>query len=86
MGRGRNPSTSETQILLEIFLSRDRAVFGVEIAERVPIGGERVRQILQELESEGLVDKRKVSGRNIYRLTDEGYGQLADELRDAVSQ
>ena len=84
MARGRNASASETRVLLEILLGRDRAVFGVEIAEQLPVGKERSRQLLSELESKGYVEKSKISGRNLYRLTDSGYEHLAEELREIV--
>jgi DNA-binding transcriptional ArsR family regulator len=67
--------------LLEILLCRDRAVFTSEIAEELPLSTTRVGQILSELEEGGLVTRKQVSGRNLYRLSDDGFDQLADELR-----
>ena len=83
MGRGRNPSAPETRVMLEIFaISRDRPAFTNELAEELPIDNERVRQILKELtEDRGWVEKNKVSGRNLYVLTEEGYEHLMEELR-----
>lgn len=85
MGRGRTPSTSETRIMLEVLLVPDRAVFISEIAENVEIGKERVRQICKnDLEPAGLIEVKKVSNRNLIRLTDSGHEQLAEQLRKAI--
>lgn len=84
MPRGRTPSVSNTQILLEILLNRDRAVFADEIATELPVTSERVRQLLEELEDDGHVNISKVSSRNIYRLTRTGHDHLAGELRTAI--
>jgi predicted transcriptional regulator len=85
MGRGRTPQTSKLQVLLEILLVRDRAVFGSEIAENVDVGKERVRQLCASLAEQGYVKINEVSGRKVYRLTDEGYAYLAAELREAIN-
>lgn len=86
MGRGRKPKTTKLNILLEIFLKRDRAVFGSEIAENVDVGKERVRQVCEELNEEGYVEIKVVSGRKLYRLTDHGFEYLGEELRKAINQ
>lgn len=85
MPRGRNPSVTSTQILLEILLNRDRAVFAAEIADELPVTGERVRQKCRDLEADGLVEITKVSSRNIYRLTPDGEAVLATELRELAA-
>lgn len=84
MGRGRKASVSNERLLLEILLNRDRAVFAVEIASNVPVSKERVRQMLAELEEGGYVEKNKISGRNLYRLTDAGFRFLSTELREQI--
>lgn len=84
MGRGRKATVTDTQILLEILLNRDRAVFAGEIAAELPVTSERVRQLLDDLEDEGYVTISKVSSRNIYRLTRAGHDHLASELRAAI--
>ena len=81
MGRGRKSSVSEDRVLLEILLNRDRAVFASEIADELPVGKERVRQILSTAVAEDRVQKESVSGRNLYRLTEEGFNQLSATLR-----
>lgn len=81
MGRGRKSSVSENRVLLEILLNRDRAVFASEIAEELPVGKERVRQILKTAVAEDRVQKESVSGRNLYRLSDNGFDHLAAALR-----
>jgi predicted ArsR family transcriptional regulator len=84
MARGRKPSTSETRVLLELLLTPNRAVFTGEIADELPIDTERVRQIMSDLDDAGYVETKKVSGRNLYRLTDKGHEKLAEELRELV--
>jgi len=86
MGRGRKPKTTKLNILLEILLNRDRAVFGSEIAENVDVGKERVRRLCKELNEDGYVEIKVVSGRKLYRLTDDGLEYLAKELRKAIDQ
>jgi Mn-dependent DtxR family transcriptional regulator len=68
--------------MLEIFAIRDRPAFTKELAEELPIKKERVRQILKRLnEDQDWVEKNKVSGRNLYALTEEGHEHLMEELR-----
>jgi len=86
MGRGRKSTVSEDRVLLEILLNRDRAVFASEIADNLPVGKERVRQILSTAVTENRVQKESVSGRNLYRLTDEGFTRLAATLRSEFDQ
>jgi Mn-dependent DtxR family transcriptional regulator len=84
MGRGRNPSVTSDRLLVELLLHRDRAAFSSEIADRVPVGQERVRQILKELSEQGLVRVDNVSGTNVYRLTDDGFDEVSTLLRDEI--
>jgi len=84
MGRGRTPSVSDTRLLLEILLCRDRAVFGAEIADHVGLSNERVRQRMSELDERDLVETNQVSNRNLYRLTDAGLNDLSEALREIV--
>lgn len=84
MGRGRNPSVTDSRLLLELLLARDRAVFVAELADQVPLTQERVRQLMTDLESRGLVEQNMVSNRNLYRLSDAGLDLLAEDLRDAL--
>jgi Mn-dependent DtxR family transcriptional regulator len=73
--------------MLEIFAIRDRPAFTKELAEELPIDKERVRQILKKLNEErGWVEKNKLSGRNLYRLTEDGQNHLMKELRAALDQ
>lgn len=84
MGRGRDPTVSKIRVMLEILLHQDRAVFGREIADNLPIGLERTSQILKELEKDGCVQIKQVSNRNLYRLTDQGLERLSTKLRDSI--
>lgn len=84
MARGRKSAASDERVLLELLLYTDRAAFGPELAENLPVGDERVRQILSELEEDGFVDISKVGGSNVYRLTDAGFEHLTKYLRDNI--
>ena len=84
MTRGRDPKTSRLRVLLEVALVRDRAAFASEIADHVEIGTQRVRDICRELEERGDLEIAEVSGRKIYRLTDQGLTRLAAETRARI--
>jgi len=84
MTRGRTPSVTADRLLVELLLHRDRAAFSSEIANRVPVGQERVRQILNELSEQGLVCVDNVSGTNVYRLTESGFDEVSALLRDEI--
>lgn len=83
MARGRNRSASDARVLLEILLRDNSTLRYEEIAEELPIEGERTRQILDSLEERGYVDIQQ-HGANFYQLTDEGFEYLKSELRDRV--
>lgn len=83
MGRGRNATASEVRVLLELLLQDDELLRYPDIAENLPIGDERVRQILEDLEDDGYVSIQQ-HGANFYRLTDDGYEHLANELRERI--
>jgi DNA-binding IscR family transcriptional regulator len=85
MSRGQPPKVTENRILLEILLQPDRAVFSGEIADNVDVSRERVRQLLRGLSDNGLVEITDAGNQNVYRLTDDGYAQLADVLRAKIS-
>jgi DNA-binding IscR family transcriptional regulator len=85
MSRGQPPKVTENRILLEILLQPDRAVFSGEIADNVDVSRERVRQLLRGLSDNGLVEITDAGNQNVYRLTDDGYAQLADVLRTKIS-
>jgi len=85
MTRGRDPSVSQTRVLLELLLHPDRAVYTGEVAEYLPVGTERTRQLLAELAADGLIDITDVRGRNVHRLTDAGLNHLRSELRDTIT-
>ena len=67
-------------MLLEIMLQRDRPLFSSDL-EDIDLSRERCRQILRELDDEGLVTSETVGSSNLYYITDDGFEVLADELR-----
>jgi|AKVG01.1.fsa_nt_gi DNA-binding PadR family transcriptional regulator len=71
-------------MLLEIHLNDDGAAFAREIAETLPIGHTRTRQILNEMAESGLVSVRDVADVNIYSLTEQGYDTLVQTLREEI--
>jgi len=81
MTRGRNRSVSDHRLLLEIYIADDGA-FAKEIAEGLPVGVTRTRQMLAELADKGDVRIRSVSDINIYALTDSGHERLVSRLRE----
>jgi predicted ArsR family transcriptional regulator len=84
MPRGRNPEASNERVLLELLIHDDRAVFTAEIAEQLPIDTPRVRQIMAKLVDEGYAEKKTISNRNLYSLTDTGRSHMADHLREML--
>jgi len=80
MTRGRNRSVSDVRMLLEIMLQRDRPLFSNDLDD-IPLSRERCRQILRELDDEGLVTSETVGSSNLYYITDDGFQVLAEELR-----
>jgi predicted ArsR family transcriptional regulator len=83
MGRGRNAAVSDERVLLEILLIRDKLITVEKIATELPIGKERVRQILEELESQGHVEVERAAT-NFYVLDDAGFDALAAHLRAEI--
>jgi len=80
MTRGRSRSVSDVRMLLEIMLQRDRPLFSSDL-EDIDLSRERCRQILRELDDEGLVTSETVGSSNLYYITDDGFQVLAEELR-----
>jgi predicted ArsR family transcriptional regulator len=83
MGRGRNPSVSDERVLLEVLLIDEKLITVQKIASTLPIGEERTRQILEQLESDGDVDVEHAAT-NFYVLTDQGYNRLAAHCREEI--
>lgn len=84
MTRGRDPKVSPLRVLLEVALVPDRAAFAGEIESEVEVSTQRVRDICRDLEARDDLTIDEVSGRKVYRLTDQGRERLARELRDRV--
>jgi len=83
MPRGRNASASNVRVLLEFLLHENNQLFLSDVAATLPVGEERTRQILENLEEEGYIDVNR-SASNLYKLSDEGFEYLARELRERV--
>jgi len=83
MARGRNASASDVRVLLEFLLHENNQLFLSQVAETLPVGQERTRQLLEDLEGEGYVDVNR-SASNLYKISDEGFEYLARELRERV--
>lgn len=83
---GPERKVSDDRLLLELFLADSDSVFAKEIQDNVPletIQGVRDRLNMLVDESE-YVTVRKVSGRNLYTLTDEGREYVLSEVRGSV--
>jgi predicted transcriptional regulator len=85
MTRGRDRSVSDVRLLLEIILQRDRPLFSSDL-ESLPLTKERCRQILRDLDDEGLVTVEVVNGSNLYYITDDGFEVVAEELRARLDE
>jgi hypothetical protein len=82
---GPDRQTSDLRLLLELAV-KDEYAFAREITEMVELTSvQTVRDRLNGLVDEtDHVEMKKVSGSNVYRLTDAGKGRLLDELRDRL--
>lgn len=67
--------------LLELLIRQERAVFAGQLAEELDVTPQTVRNNMDELAEGGYIEKDKVSGRNLYRLTDAGWEYLGERLR-----
>lgn len=71
MARGAPEQVTDEQ-MIEIAGAAQGPSFTVaEVTDRVPIGQERVRQRLMQLEAAGVIQKKKISGTNIFWFTDD---------------
>lgn len=81
MPRGRPQAVDDDRLLIELLIHPDRAVFTPEVADAVDVTNQTIRERMSELEQEGLVEIREVSGGNLYRLSEDGMAYLRELLR-----
>lgn len=81
MPRGRPQSVDDDRLLIELLIHPDRAVFTPEIATAVDVTNQTIRERMDQLESEGLVEIQELSGNNLYRLSEDGMAYLRELLR-----
>jgi len=76
-GPGRQPETSDNEILKAIALHPDPIVTASEIASRVDMTNAGVNQRMPDLVADGLVVRKEVGAHAVvYWLTDKGKQQL----------
>jgi len=82
---GPKKQVSDLRLLLELFVKGEYAL-AAEVHGRVSLDAlQSVRDRLNELEdSTEYVEMKKVSGRNLYRLTDSGEDYVLSEVRARV--
>lgn len=84
---GPKREVSDLRLMLEIYVADDGAQFATQVQENVPLSTvQGVRDRLNEIvEATEYVEMNKISGRNLYRLTDEGKDYVLSELRHRIS-
>ena len=66
MGRGRPKQVSHDEII-DAAKDLDQIIFGTaDIAEEVGLSGNRTRQIMLELEAEGVFSHRSINGTHVF--------------------
>ncbi|WP_181691366.1 MarR family transcriptional regulator [Natronomonas sp. LN261] len=86
MSDGRHDrEVSDERVLLEFLLTSDPALFTSELSENLPITRQRVGQLLNELEQDGLVTSKKASGRRLWWLTTSGKEYIAGIARERLA-
>jgi predicted transcriptional regulator len=82
---GPDREVSDLRLLLELG-AKNELVFAKEIMDMVPLEAvQTVRDRLNELVAQTeYVELKKVSNRNLYRLTESGRQRLLDELRERI--
>jgi len=83
--RGSDRKVSDDRILLEFLLSADPALFTSEVSDPLPLSRQRVNDLLNELEDEGLVASKTASGRRLWWMTRQGHQQVAKEAREKLT-
>lgn len=82
---GPKKKVSDLRLLFELFVSGEHT-FAAEVHDEVGLDAvQSVRDRLNALvEDTGYVEMKKVSGRNLYRLTDAGKAHVLAELRERI--
>jgi len=57
-------------------------VFTSQISDELPVSSQTVRDRMNSLANESLVEIEELDGGNLYRLTDQGLCHIATLLRD----
>jgi predicted ArsR family transcriptional regulator len=83
--RGSDRKVSDDRILLEFLLSADPALFTSEVSDPLPLSRQRVNDLLNELEDEGLVTSKTASGRRLWWMTAKGHEQVVKSARDKLT-
>lgn len=83
---GPKRKVSNLRLMMELYVAEDGAQFATQVQENVPLSTvQGVRDRLNEIvETTNYIEMSKVSGRNLYRLTDEGKSHVLAELRDRI--
>jgi predicted transcriptional regulator len=87
MGRpGPKRSVSDNRLLTEIFIHENNSLFASQVKENVDLSTvQGVRDRLNNIvENTDRLEKDTVSGRNLYRLTDEGTLYVRDLIRSSI--
>jgi len=83
--RGPKPKVSDERLLLELLARDSDATLAREIEPAIDLGLQQTRDRLNDLASETeYVSFRKVSNRNLYRLTEPGRDHLIDIMRESL--
>jgi predicted transcriptional regulator len=83
--RGSDRKVSDDRILLEFLLSPDPALFTSEVSDPLPLSRQRVNDLLNELENEGLVTSKTASGRRLWWITPKGHQRVVEAARDKLT-
>lgn len=82
---GPKRTVSDSRLLFEIFVADGGSVFASEIEPEVALSTTQgVRDRLNELLDTQYLEVRKVSGRNLYSLTDAGQARVLADVREVL--
>lgn len=83
--RGSDRKVSDDRILLEFLLSADPALFTSEVSEPLPLTRQRVNDLLNSLEEDGLVTSKTASGRRLWWMTPKGRKRVVETAREELT-
>lgn len=82
---GPKPKVSDDRLLLELLLINEPKIMAGQVEPRIDLDIQQTRDRLNKLSDETeYVEKRRMSGRNMYDLTDAGRLKMMEILRDCV--